>query len=213
MRYRGASRAEQSNLLFFSTWAWWRAWRWRGGAEASNVHGPLLSDRFAKAFCILHAVPKNYAIAAGRFLLPLHIVRIFSYRLLPLPLPLPQPQPLLFASPLLHCGVAIVFWSLFASSYTKIGFAVGLHLRNCERWAEVGQATEADIEHTYIHRYSLCICVCMVCRNWLGQHSLISLMSILAAKTSWRLSNFVVELSAIMSDGSKAAIQFIYKNI
>lgn len=98
-------------------------------AEASTVHGPLLSDRFAKAFCILHAVPKNYAIAAARFLLPLHIVRIFSYRLLPLPLPLPQPLLL----PRRSCAAAIVFWSLFASSYTKIGFAVGLHLRNCER--------------------------------------------------------------------------------
>lgn len=163
MRYRGASRAEQPPLFFDMHMMESPTGEegGRGCGEASNVHGPMLSDRFAKAFCILHAVPKNYAIAAGRFLLPLHIVRIFSYRLLPLPLPLPLAQPLLFASPLLYCGAAIVFWSLFASSYTKIGFAVGLHLRNCERWAEVGQATEADIEHKHTFTYIAYTYVCV----------------------------------------------------
>lgn len=155
---RQQSRAEQPPLFFDMHMMESSTREGEGGCgEASNVHGPLLSDRFAKAFCILHAVPKNYAIAAGRFLLPLHIVRIFFYRLLPLPLP----QPLLFASPLLHCGAAIVFWSLFASSYTKIGFAVGLHLRNFERWAEVGQATEADIEHTHTFSYIAYTYVCV----------------------------------------------------
>lgn len=46
-----------------------------------------------------------------------------------------------------------------------------------------------------------------------NKFDVIEYIAILAEKTSWTLSNFVVELSAVMSDGSKAVIQFIYKNI